>query len=49
VYLIFIPLIAWTALLTHSDTFKDDEIMVLRHRLAGPTTSGCPPACVVGG
>jgi putative transposase len=34
VYLIFLRLISWAALLTRSDASKDAEILVLRHQLA---------------
>jgi transposase len=34
VYLIFLRLISWAALLARSDTSKDAEILVLRHQLA---------------
>jgi len=33
VYLIFLRLISWAALLARSDTSKDAEILVLRHQL----------------
>src|ERR1700738_959902 len=35
VYLIFLRLISWAALLAHSDASKNAEILVLRHQLAG--------------
>jgi hypothetical protein len=34
VYLIFLRLISWAALLARSDASKDAEILVLRHQLA---------------
>src|ERR1700716_116203 len=34
VYLIFLRLICWAALLARSDASKDAEILVLRHQLA---------------
>src|SRR3979409_687649 len=34
VYLIFLRLISWAALLARSDTSNDAEILVLRHQLA---------------
>jgi transposase len=34
VYLIFLKLLSWTALLTRSNTSKNAEILVLRHQLA---------------
>jgi hypothetical protein len=47
-YLIMVRVFGWLALLGRSETSKDAEIMVLRHKIAGAPASGRPAQAGLG-